>query len=174
MIHFTRSLVRRWLESLLHIHDSPRRTAAAYAVGVFFGFSPVFGLHTVLAVLIAFVFNLNRVAVVLGVYSNLPWFIAPYYTATTMAAASVLDVGLPADFAFRIRALFELSFFSAPFWTSLGQLLRPLLWPFVLGSTVGAAVLSLLSYVVSRPFIEAGRRHLHLRHHHPPAAPESR
>jgi hypothetical protein len=172
MIHFTRTLVRTWMQSLLHIHDTPRRTSAAYAVGVFFGFSPLVGLHTLLAVLVAFVFDLNRVAVVLGVYSNLPWFIAPYYTATTMAAATVLGVRLPPDFAFRLRALFELSFFGAPFWDGLGQLLSPLLWPFMLGSTVGAIVLSVVSFVVSRPFIVAGRRHLHLRHPHPPPPPE--
>ena len=39
---------KRWLEQLLHTHDTPHRTALAYAVGVFFGFSPVLGLHTVL------------------------------------------------------------------------------------------------------------------------------
>jgi len=99
MIHLTRSLVRRWLESLLHIHDSPRRTAAAFAVGVFFSFSPALGLHTVLALAVAFLFNLNRVAVILGVCANLPWFIAPYYTLTTMAAARALGVQLPPAFA---------------------------------------------------------------------------
>ncbi|MCU0251870.1 MAG: DUF2062 domain-containing protein [Vicinamibacterales bacterium] len=53
MIHLTRSLVRRWLESLLHTHDSPRRTAAAFAVGVFVSFSPALGLHTLLALIVA-------------------------------------------------------------------------------------------------------------------------
>ena len=38
---------RRWLGALLHIDDSPERTAAACALGVFFGFSPMIGLHTV-------------------------------------------------------------------------------------------------------------------------------
>ena len=33
----------------------------------------------------AFLLNLNRVAVLLGVYSNLPWIIAPYYAFATMA-----------------------------------------------------------------------------------------
>ena len=31
---------RRWLGQLLHTHDTPTRTAAAYAVGVFFGYYP--------------------------------------------------------------------------------------------------------------------------------------
>ena len=43
-----RDLVRRWLDALLHVDDTPERTAAAFALGVFFGFSPFLGLHTVL------------------------------------------------------------------------------------------------------------------------------
>ena len=73
MIHLTRGLIRRWLGALLHIDDTPERTAAAFALGVFFGFSPLLGFHTLLGVVAAFVLNLNRVAVLLGVYSNLPW-----------------------------------------------------------------------------------------------------
>ena len=71
---------RRWLDHLLHTHDTPERTAAAFAVGVFFGFSPFLGLHTVLGLVVAFAFGLNRVAVLLGVYSNLPWIVPAYYT----------------------------------------------------------------------------------------------
>jgi hypothetical protein len=168
MIHLTRSLVRKWMESLLHIHDSPQRTAFAYALGVFWGFSPFIGLHTVIGLVCAFVFNLNRVAVVLGAYTNLPWLIAPYYTLTTMGAAALLGVGMPPDFSGRLSGLFDLSLFGRAFWAGLAQLLSPLLWPFVLGSLAGAAALSALSYLVARPAIEAGRRHLHLHHHQPP------
>jgi len=174
MIQLTRSLVRKWMESLLHIHDSPRRTAAAYAVGVFFSFSPVLGLHTLLALVVAFVFNLNRVAVILGVYTNLPWFMAPYYTLTTVAAAEALGVKLPPQFSHQLRAAFELSPFSREFWSALGPLLPPLLWPFTLGSLAGAVVLGAAAFVIARPFIEAGRKHLHLHgrpHPRPPEAP---
>src|SRR5215471_10343276 len=87
--------VRRWFEQLLHTHDTPKRTAAAYAVGVFFGFSPFLGLHTILGLVVAFAFNLNRVAVLLGVYSNLPWILPAYYTLATMAGAAMLNVDVP-------------------------------------------------------------------------------
>jgi len=166
--------VRKWLDSLLHIHDSPRRTAAAYAVGVFFSFSPVLGLHTVLALIVAFAFNLNRVAVILGVYTNLPWFMAPYYTLTTVAAAEALGVALPPQFSQRLGAVFALSPLDRDFWAALGTLVAPLVWPFTLGSLAGAIVLGAASFVVARPFIEAGRKHLHLHghpHRHPPGAP---
>src|SRR5437867_10851739 len=89
MIHLTRGLIRRWLDVLLHIEDSPERTAAAFALGVFFGFSPFLGFHTLLAIIVAFLLNMNRVAVLMGVYSNLPWFLAPYYAIATMVGSEL-------------------------------------------------------------------------------------
>ena len=174
MIHLTRSLVRKWLGSLLHVHDSPRRTAAAYAVGVFFSFSPVLGLHTILALVVAFAFKLNRVAVILGVYTNLPWFMAPYYTLTTVGAAGVMGVELPPQFGARLRDVLALSPVGGAFWSALGNLLAPLLWPFTFGSLAGAVALAAVAFLVARPAVEAGRRRLHLRGHPPHHPPEAR
>jgi hypothetical protein len=109
--------------------------------------------------------------VILGVYSNLPWFIAPYYTLTTVAAAEVLGVRLPPHFAHQLRVLFERSILTREFWAGLATLLSPLVWPFTLGSLVGSALLAGAAFVIARPFIEAGRKHLHRHghlHHHPP------
>src|SRR5262245_4850448 len=116
MIHLTRTVVRGWLERLLHIHDSPQRTAAAFATGVFVGFSPFLGLHTALALLFAFLFNLNRVAVLLGAFSNLPWIMGAYYTLVTVVTAEVMGVDLPPDFHGRAGELFQLSLFHGEFW----------------------------------------------------------
>src|SRR6516225_5416478 len=84
--------VRRWLDQLLHTHDTPQRTAAAYALGVFLGFSPLLGFHTLLGLVLAFALNLNRVAVLLGIYSNLPWILPAYYTVATGVGAAILQV----------------------------------------------------------------------------------
>jgi hypothetical protein len=173
MIHVTRALLRRWIEALLHTHDSPRRTAAAFAVGVFWGFSPFIGVHTILGLICAFSFRLNRVAVIVGVYANLPWIIAPYYTVATLAGATVLGARLPADFASRLEQLVAGSMFSQTFWGGLLGLMRPLLWPFHLGSFAGAVLLAALAYLLALPAIVAGRKHLHLRTH-VVATPESR
>ena len=121
MIHLTRGLIRKWLDALLHIQDTPERTAAAFAFGVFIGFSPFLGLHTLLGVLFAFLLNLNRVAVLLGVYSNLPWFLGPYYVGTTMIGARMLGYRLPRDFGMQLADLFALSLFGAQFWNAAGS-----------------------------------------------------
>src|SRR6185369_6625462 len=109
MIHLTRSLIRRWLDRLLHIEDTPERTAAAFALGVFFGFSPFLGLHTLLGVAFAFLFNLNRVAMLLGVYTNLPWFLGPYYALATMVGAQITGHRVPRGTGSQLRTLFGLS-----------------------------------------------------------------
>ena len=167
MIQFTRDLVKRWLDALLHVNDTPERTAGAYALGVFLGFSPFLGLHTVVAITLAFIFSLNRVAVLLGVYSNLPWIMAGYYAFTTMMGAAILRTTPPPDLRERLGDMFQLSLRSAEFWHELVRLLRPLLWPYTLGSTIGAAVLAAIAYRVALAFVIRRRRH-HAAHMRPP------
>jgi uncharacterized protein len=158
------SQIRHFLEQLLHTRDTPHRTAAAFGLGVFLGFSPLLGLHTVLGLLLAFLLGLNRVAVVLGVYSNLPWILPAYYSLATLAGAAVLGVDI------QPRALQEAAReFAAASW-SVGELsglahaLAPILWSYVLGSTVGAILLAAAAYRVSLVMIVAHRRRLAHRH----------
>ena len=169
MIRLTRGLVRRWLDALLHIEDTPERTAAAFALGVFFGFSPFLGLHTLLGVLFAFLLNFNRVAVLLGVYSNLPWFIGPYYAIVTMAGAKITGHKPPPAFRAQLGALFELSLFHGEFWRRLISILKPLLWPYAVGSMLGAIVLAAMAYPIALAFVTSRRRLHDMIHHHPPA-----
>jgi uncharacterized protein (DUF2062 family) len=168
MIAITRALVRKWMEALLHIHDTPERTAAAFAVGVFFGFSPFLGLHTVLALGVAFLFDLNRVAVLVGVYSNLPWIIAAWYALATAAGAWLLGTRLPPGFGENVARLFSLSLFHAEFWRQMASDMRPLFWPYFVGSLLGACLLCVPAYWLTRAFLVASRKHpIHLHRKHP-------
>ncbi len=150
--------VRRWLDQLLHTHDTPQRTAAAYALGVFFGFSPLLGFHTMLGLVFAFALDLNRVAVLLGIYSNLPWILPAYYTLATVVGAKILGVPI------RPRLLRELSDAVSAFsWTDTRALLHaltPMAWAYVFGSTVGAIILAAIAYRVALGVIIAHRRRL--------------
>lgn len=167
MIHLTRALVRRWLDALLHIEDTPKRTAAAFALGVFFGFSPFLGLHTILGIVFAFLLNLNRVAVLIGVYSNLPWIIAPYYAFVTMVVgAPITRHKIPPGFKSQVVALFEMSIFTADFWRRLVTILKPWFWPYAVGSTIGALVLAAFAYLLALAFVTSRRRFHDIMHHH--------
>ena len=159
MIHFTRQMVRRWLDSLLHVNDTPERTAGAFALGVFLGFSPFLGLHTIVAIVLAFFLNMNRVAVLLGVYSNLPWIIAPYYAFTTMLGAAILRTTPRPDLQERLVDLFQISITTRAFWVDLVHLVRPLLWSYTIGSLIGASLLAAIAYRVALEFVVRRRRH---------------
>jgi uncharacterized protein (DUF2062 family) len=146
---------RRWLDQLLHTRDTPQRTAAAYALGIFFGFSPFLGLHTILGLGLAFALNLNRVAVLLGIYSNLPWILPAYYTLATIAGAAILRVQVPPRLLHDLTAAVE----SAS-WTDFRAVagkLAPLGWAYMLGSTLGAVILALIAYRVALAAVIAHR-----------------
>ncbi|HEX9367882.1 MAG TPA: DUF2062 domain-containing protein [Vicinamibacterales bacterium] len=151
---------RRWLDQLLHTHDTPQRTAFAYALGIFFGFSPVLGLHTVLGLVIAFAFNLNRVAILLGIYSNLPWILPAYYSLATLLGAAILGVKVPPNLMRGLQtALAQASWAD---FRHLGHALTPLFWAYVLGSTIGAVILALIAYRVSLAMIVAHRHRIEM------------
>src|SRR5690349_2078083 len=57
----TRSF-RALLRQVLHLQESPQRTALAFAIGVFIAFSPAYGLHTAMVVVCTWLFGLNFVA----------------------------------------------------------------------------------------------------------------
>lgn len=162
MIHLTKTAVRRALERLLHTHDTPRRTAAAFAAGVFWGYSPVLGLHTLLGLVTGFAFNLNRVAILLGVYSNLPWTLAPYYTLATLAGAAIIGADVPPGILAQFRAALE--GFSLQELGRVLRLLQPLFWSYVIGSTIGAILAAAVAYRLSLTFIVTYRSHHPHRH----------
>jgi len=165
MIQLTRSLIRRWYGELLHIDDSPERTAAAFALGVFFGFSPFIGFHTLLGIAFAFLLSFNRVAVLLGVYSNLPWVVGPYYAFTTMfVGARLTGHKIPPDFRNQVSLLFDQSLFTGGFWHHLVVLFRPWLVPFTVGSLIGSVVMAAVAYPLALAFVTSRRRLSHLMH----------
>jgi uncharacterized protein len=163
----SRARIRGWLEQLLHTHDTPRRTAAAFALGIFLGFSPFLGLHAILGLILAFMLGLNRVAVLLGVYANLPWILVPYYTFATIAGAALLGVDL------QLNALRDvMRQVASASWGNLGEalgLLAPYLWAYTLGSTILSLVMAAISYQLALVTIVAHRRRQAAKaheHHH--------
>jgi uncharacterized protein (DUF2062 family) len=107
---------------------------------------------------------LNRVAVLLGVYSNLPWIIAPYYASATLAGAKITGHRPPPGFKSQIASLFDLSLYHSEFWQRLITILKPLLVPYAVGSTIGALVLALVAYPLALEFVTSRRRFHDIMH----------
>lgn len=62
-------------------HTHPRRLAVAVFIGVMIGCEPIYGLHTILCLLIAHVFKLNKVAIVSASYISNPLMAPPLVAA---------------------------------------------------------------------------------------------
>lgn len=142
------------VKKLLHVEDTPERTALAYAIGVFLGFSPFLGFHTLLGLAIAFLFGLNRVAILLGVWTNNPWWVVPFYMVATWVGMWV--TGFWVEWA-TLKEIFRLGmdqgFMSSNFWerfTSQGGLLLS----FLIGSLILCTLLGVVAYPLSLKWIK--------------------
>jgi uncharacterized protein (DUF2062 family) len=129
---------------LLLIEESSHRTALAFAVGVFIGFSPFWGLHTGLGILAALVFGFNRVAVLAGVWVNTPWTMPPAASIGTALGLVLLgmDVGFP--------SIPEVSITSGEFWTTAVVEFEHLLVPFFVGNIVFSLLAAGVAYFILR------------------------
>lgn len=142
--------MRDALQSLLHLKDPPHRTALAFGTGVFIAFSPLLGLHTVMAIAVAFAFRLNRVAVIAGAWVN-AWALAPCYAFGTFMGAVLLGVDAgdlgKIDWSQGIGAL--------------GSTLSALFWPIVLGNTLLGLAVGAVAYALCRKFLEGRAKRPH-------------
>ena len=136
--------LRRAVNLLSLIGEKPERTAFAYSLGVFVGFSPLMGLHTALGLLLALVFRLNKTAVLVGVYTNNPWWVVPFYGFATWLGMKVL--GSHESISPPDVGLFEL--FTAEFWQWLASQWS-LLIPAIVGSTILCTLFACLAYPVA-------------------------
>jgi uncharacterized protein (DUF2062 family) len=146
------SRLRALGQVLFSVEGTPHRTALAFGVGVFIAFSPLLGIHWLLALGTAFAFRLNRVAVLLGTYVNNPWTLAPLYLAGTALGCAML--GVPPDGL----ATIEWHRHGWDFYTHLWEHLKPYLWPYVLGNTVLGAAAGAATYFIVRTFLERRAR----------------
>jgi hypothetical protein len=65
--------IRDKLREAFSEETDEKALAAGFAVGVFFSFSPLVSLHTVLALLVALIFRLSKIAAAAGVWVNNPY-----------------------------------------------------------------------------------------------------
>ena len=159
--------LREKLRQILHLGDSPQRTAMAFAVGVLIAFSPTYGLHTVCVFFFAWAFRLNFLAVMAGNLVNNPWTFLPII-------AGSLGVGLWLDPVGPAPNIDWIAFQSLMLWDQFGMLwtqFHPYLVPFVLGHVLlglgGAATGYIIMYQAVRRF----REHYAQTHPQAPVAP---
>ncbi|RMH06599.1 MAG: DUF2062 domain-containing protein [Nitrospirae bacterium] len=132
----SRATLRTQLAQVLHLQESPHRTALAFAIGVFIAFSPTYGLHALTVVFCAWAFRLNFLALLLGSLINNPWTIAPILGCTMWTGFLILGMPPPPSLT----------------WTNLSvHTLYTAIQPYIMPFVVGACTLSLLGAALAYP-----------------------
>lgn len=139
--------LKRAVGELLHLQDTPHRIALAFGLGIWIAFSPLLGLHTLMALGIAFAFRLSRAAILIGCYVNNPWTLAPLFLAGTLVGCRLLGVSTEG------LATIDWDQHGLAFYTDLLAHLRPYLWPYIVGNTLLGVGFGLLSYFVLRTIL---------------------
>src|SRR5262245_48443262 len=155
---------RPWARSILRklhtIGDSPHSIALGFAIGVFFGFGPLFGLKTLLSILCAWLLRSNKLAAVIGV--TLHDVILPFVPVLLRIEYQVgfwltshphhLPAKLRLD-PYTMHRMFT--------WTSVFHNGGTLL----LGSVIVGAPFAVASYYLLRAGVKARRRHKEMHSH---------
>ncbi len=166
---------RKRVAAVLHLDEEPSRLAAGMAVGVFVGLTPFYGLHTLLALAVAFVFRLNKAATVTGAWINLPWF-APFIYGFCLTLGQAILSGDFSRFSWTsMGALAEGAGaylraspreHAGALWHAVWDMLFVASKPLFVGTTLVGVVLAIATYFVT---LEAVRDVRRLRHRiHPP------
>jgi uncharacterized protein (DUF2062 family) len=165
--------------AVLHLDEEPSRLAAGMAAGVFIGVTPFYGLHTLLALAVAYVFRLNKAATITGAWLNLPWF-APFVYAFCLRLGEAVLTG---DWSgFSLASVHGLAQSAGAYLRASPRETAGTLWhavwgmlfhasiPLFVGTTLVGLLLAVAAYFVTLEAVRDVRRlraRMHPVHEHP-------
>ncbi len=148
--------LRTRFREVVGINEKPERLAAAWALGLAIGLSPFMGLHTVIALLLAFVLRLNKVDVLVGTLVINPWTFPVYFPIAALIGTKVTGVHVP-NFAFPHPE----EVLHAAMWRQHAPWLRSVLLAWGVGALVFALLAGGITYLLLCQLIR-----LHRARHH--------
>lgn len=162
--HYVKHRIRR-------LPDHPDRIARGLAVGVFVSFTPLFGLHFVLAALLARLLRGNVLAALLGTFFGNP-LTFPLIAYSSMKIgrlmlgnvfdesehATLFDrfVGAGQDLKHNFLAIFTDDTMQ---WGNLGHFFADVFLPYLVGGLIPGLVAAVISFYASEPLIAAYQKH---------------
>ncbi len=128
--------------AMLGRDEPPELVAASFALGVAISFTPLFGFHWILALLLAFVLRLNKVDVLLGTFVINPLTIGPVSAVAIPVGRFLLRTERQAAAHLPWR-----EFMTRSFWTQVGPRMRAVGLQWGVGMLVLGALSGALTYV---------------------------
>lgn len=135
--------------TLMAINDTPHSIALGSAIGIFFGFTPLYSLKTLLSLLFAWICRCNKIAAVVAVtlHDVLIFAMPAIYFAEYKAGCWLLRRPPPA----RIRFHFALHDYLS--W----HIFHRVIWPALVGSLLLAVPTALATYFIMRVLVGQSR-----------------
>src|SRR5436853_4062045 len=136
--------LKRWLVAhhltLITIADTPHSIALGSAIGIFFGFTPLWSLKTLLSIVIAWICRCNKIAAAIAVtlHDVLIFAMPAVYPAEYKAGCWILQRPPPRHIRFHLSLHDYLNF----------DVFRRLVWPAFVGSLLIAVPSAVATYLV--------------------------
>lgn len=124
---------------IIRISDSPEKIAKSFALGVFIGIFPTFGIGGILALILAKILKLNYIASVLGTFT-MNYFTSPIFWSLSYFLGNLI---LEGKVSFRFLREGEIKYFALTY---------------ILGNLISSIVFSFLSYFVIKEVITKYKR----------------
>jgi len=162
---------RRAFEYIGHrikrLPDTPHKIALGFAVGVFVSFSPLFGMHFLVAAVIAMAVRGNVLASLMGTFFGNPItfpFIATisYRTGQLFLDASATDgsfygikTAIVDGFVGTWQSVLSIVGLSEPAWGQVEHFFGAVFLPYLIGGLIPGLICGLACYLLARPLVAA-------------------
>lgn len=150
-------MIKDKLRQILRLDETPHELAKSFAVGVFVAFTPFLGLHTVVALLLAWALRLNKAVAITGTLVNNPWTIVFVFVGPTWIAVKVMrhmGIYVPAMNYELLSAQFAESMekykmWQPAFWMDLIREFKPYVHAFLIGTTLAGVAAAFAAYLAA-------------------------
>jgi uncharacterized protein (DUF2062 family) len=150
--------MKAWLVAhhmtLMAIADTPHSIALGSAIGIFFGFTPLYPLKTLLSIAVAWVFRCNKIAAAVAVtlHDVMIWAMPAVYVAEYQFGCWILNRQAAQRVHFR---QFRLQDYVH--WHVFSRVIWPTYWPAFIGSLFVAVPSAIFIYFLMRLLISRAR-----------------
>jgi len=165
---------------ILHVEDSASSIAGGVAVGLFVGFTPLLGLHMLLALAGAAILRVNKAVAVLCVWISNPFTLLPIYVPAYMLGRVMLGLFRPASAAVKAERIHDIlsnvfsplnlftRFHTAAFWKELASVFAKVGLEITIGGFILGILAAVIGYFASLMLIRAyrGKKGLRRFRHH--------
>ena len=140
--------------TLMTIADTPHSIAFGSAIGVFFGFTPLYPLKTLLSIVVAWIFRCNKIAAAIAVtlHDVVIWAMPALYVAEYHFGCWILGRAAAQRVHFRQFRLHDYVH-----WHVFSRVVWPAFWPAFVGSLFVAIPSAVIIYVLMRLLISRAR-----------------